>query len=105
MSNMAAIISSHDAKILAHGPEGVGHMCNCRRPQDCPLCNQCLTECVVYKATISTDNTPVKHYYGLTEGPFKTRFNNHNRSFRTESFRKEIAFSKYIRAMRALNAL
>ena len=39
---------------------------------------------------------PDKHYYGLTEGPFKTRFNGHTHSFCTESCRRETELSKYI---------
>ncbi len=96
MNNMAAIISSHNAKILAPAPESPQRTCNCRQPQNCPLNGNCLTECVVYKATVSASQTPDRHYYGLTEGPFKTRFNAHSRSFRAESCRKETELSKYI---------
>ena len=44
---------------------------------------------VVYKASISAPNKPTRHYYELTEGPFKTRYNSHTRSFRSENCRRE----------------
>ena len=56
--------------------------CNCRNKQNCPLQGQCLAECVVYKATITAPSLPAEHYLGSTEGPFKTRYNNHTYSFR-----------------------
>ena len=96
MKNMAAIISSHNHKVLSPRPTQDPRQCNCRQPDRCPLKGHCLTECIVYKATVSVPNKPNKHYYGLTEGPFKTRFNGHTHSFRTESCRRETELSKYI---------
>ena len=93
---MAAIISSHNSKALTPAPEQATRLCNCRQPDKCPLIGQCLTECVVYRATVSVPQKPDNQYYGLTEGPFKTRFNGHTHSFRTESCRKETELSKYV---------
>ena len=45
MNNMASIISSHNAKVLAPAPEQASRTCNCRQPQNCPLNGHCLTEC------------------------------------------------------------
>ena len=59
-------------------------------------------ECIVYKATISAPNRPTRVYHGLTEGPFKTRYNNHNKSFRLEKYSKETELSKYIWELRDL---
>jgi len=50
----------------------------------------------VYRATVSAHQKPAMHYYGLTEGPFKTRYNGHTHSFRSESCRSETELSKYI---------
>ena len=96
MSNMSAIISNHNAKTLATATEVATRTCNCRNPQSCPLDGKCLSACVVYKATVSTDSKPVRHYYGLTEGQFKTRYNAHTHSFRSEHCRRETELSKYI---------
>ena len=96
MNNMTSIISSHNAKVLAPVPEQASRTCNCRQPQNCLLNGYCLTECVLYKASVSVPNKPARHYYGLTEGPFKPRFNGHTRSFRSESCRRETELSKYV---------
>ena len=96
MTNMAAIISSHNARVLAPVPDKVPRTCNCRQPGKCPLTGNCLTECIMYKATVSVPHKPDKHYYGLTESPFKMRFNGLTNSFRTESCRREAELSKYI---------
>ena len=40
-------------------------------------------------------------YYGLTEGPFKTRYNAHVRSFRKEELRTETALSKHLWDLKA----
>ena len=40
---------------------------------------------IVYQATVKReDNGEEKTYVGLTEGTFKTRFNNHTSSFRNQ---------------------
>ena len=96
MRNVAAIISSHNSKVLNAAPDQPPRTCNCRQPNTCPLDGQCLTECVVYKATVSVPQKPDKHYYGLTEGQFKTRFNGHTHSFREEEYRNETELSKQI---------
>jgi hypothetical protein len=100
MNNMAAIISSHNAKMMAPAPNRTVRTCNCRQPQSCPLRCSCLNECVVYKATVSAISKPVRYYYGLTEGLFKNCFNAHTCSFWTASCRKETALSKYIWELR-----
>ena len=58
-------------------------MPNCRSDTSCPLEGQCLTESVVYKATISTNqpNLKVKTYHGMTEGSFKHRWYGHKHDF------------------------
>ena len=96
MPNMAAIISSHNAKILAPASDPNTRKCNCRNRQQCPLNGSCLTECVVYRASVTAPNKPVKHYFGLTEGPFKTRYNAHMHSFRAEASKKATELSKYV---------
>ena len=79
-NNMASIISCRNAKVLAPAPEQASRTCNCRQPQNCSFHGHCLTECVVYKASVSAPNKPARPYCGLTEGPFKTRYNGHTRS-------------------------
>ena len=43
--------------------------CNCRKPIECPLPNNCLTESLMYQATVNTsDKRLPKTYVGLTPG-------------------------------------
>ena len=99
MKSMASIIKSSNAKKLslaASDPAVPNRTCNCRQPQNCPLNGMCLSECLVYKATVSAPGKPDRIYHGLTEGPFKTRYYNHTRSFRAAACRRETELSKYI---------
>ena len=72
MNNMASIISGHNAKILNSNTEvnTGGKECNCRKRDECPLNGACLTESMIYKASVSAKNLPTKYYYGVTEGDF-----------------------------------
>ena len=58
MNNMASIISSHNGKVLAPAPEQASRTCKCTHPQNCPINGHCLTECAVYKASVSAPNNP-----------------------------------------------
>ena len=82
MNNMASIIGGHNAKVFNSNTEvnNGGKECNCRK-RECPLNGTCLTESIIYKASVSAKNLPTKYYYGVTEGDFKTRWRNHKTSF------------------------
>ena len=101
MDNMARIIQSHNARVLNPPVATPDSNCNCRNGPDCPLDGNCLTSCVVYKASVSAPNRPIKNYFGLTEGEFKTRYTAHKRSFRVEKCRNETELSKYIWTLKA----
>lgn len=98
MNNMASIISSHNAKILNSDSEinNGAKTCNCRKPDECPLNGVCLTESIVYKASVSANNIPTKVYYGLTENDFKTRWRNHKTSFTNAKYKKQTELACYI---------
>ena len=49
--------------------------------ENCPLKGKCTTTSVIYKAKVTAQNEPVKHYIGLTERSFKERFSGHKSSF------------------------
>ena len=105
MKNMADIIRSHNVKVLsttANNSAVPTRNCNCRQRLNCPLDGKCLKECIVYKATVSVPNKPTRFYYGLTEGAFKTRYNNHSRSFRAEDQRRVTELSKHMWELRDL---
>ena len=100
MDSMARIIQSHNARVLNPPAATPDNNCNCRNSANCPLNGNCLTSCIVYKASVSAPNHPTKDYFGLTEGTFKTRFTAHKCSFRVEAHKHETELSKYIWALR-----
>ena len=68
--------------------------CNCRKKDQCPLDGKCLTQNVVYQATVTTQ-TSSDSYVGLATN-FKERYRNHTASFRHEIKRNETELSKHI---------
>ena len=81
MPNAKTIISGHNKKLLrksvAQNGEENKKFCNCRVPANCPLQNKCLTDSIVYCATVETGNQSPQEYVGLTAQPFKSRFGGH----------------------------
>ena len=69
--------------------------CNCMSKPNCPLNGECLTQCLVYKATSSTTNNGFA-YYGTSEGEFKSRYSNHTKSFRHHEYMNETELSKHV---------
>ena len=98
MNNMASIISGHNAKILNSNTEvnNGGKECNCRKRDECPLNGACLTESIIYKASVSAKNLPTKYYYGVTESDFNTRWRNHKTSFTNANYKNVTELSHYI---------
>ena len=94
MRSMSSILISHIKKILAENEKQ--YECNCRNKNECPLENKCLTPRVIYEAGVITLNTSRKFYIGLSDTPFKERYNNHQRDFRNKRCEKSIELSKYI---------
>ena len=103
MPNMKTIITNHNKKIMNCETTNTNEVnktnnekkCNCRNKNNCPLKEECLTEAIVYKATVNTtQNSAV--YLGSCESSFKTRFYNHTKSFNNEKYKKETKLSTYI---------
>ena len=102
MPNVASIIKSHNNRVLRSDSSSAqtgraGRRCNCRNRSQCPLNGECLTSSIVYKAIVRAPGSPAfKEYIGLTEGPFKQRYNNHLTSFRHERHSDATELSKHI---------
>ena len=92
--NMSNVIPKHNSKIMKNPAPSTTKTCNCRRKTDCPIDGNCLSECLIYKASVST--TANKYYYGPCENTFKEHCNNHNCSFRNKSREKNTELSKYV---------
>lgn len=69
--------------------------CNCREPNKCPLKGQCFVKEVVYQATINTAES-TKTHIGLTAREFKTRWPNHQISFKQKSKQNYTKLSKHL---------
>ena len=80
MRSMSSILPCHNKKIFTENEKQ--YACNCRNKNECSLENKCLTPRVIYEADVITLNTSRKFCIGLSDTPFKERYNNHKRDFR-----------------------
>ena len=96
--NMASIIDKHNKKITSNDPTGPPQKeCNCRKKEECPLDNNCLSTNLIYNARVTTDeDTTGKNYIGLTEGTFKQRFTQHKLSLQNRKYANSTELSKHI---------
>ena len=97
MDSIEKVINSHNSAILRPktAEDENTKKCNCREPQSCPLGGECLTSCIVYKATVTSGRTE-KYYYGSVEKDFKKRWSNHKTSFRLPTYEHDTSLSTYI---------
>ena len=96
---MKQVIDGHNKTIIgkAKQPEQdqTVKTCNCRDKNDCPLQGQCLQKELAYQATVTTSEKK-ETYVGLTATEFKTRWCNHQMSFKHEKRRNNTELSKYL---------
>ena len=92
-TNIANTIKQHNSKVLDEKSDNEISQCNGRAKNTCPMEGKCLVKCIVYKAEVSTikDNFV---YFGASEGEFKTRYNNHTKSFRHRRYEHDSELSK-----------
>ena len=106
MPNMDQIISAHNKHILNidNTQPTTQNNCNCRIQQQCPLEGNCLTNNLVYQATVTRhDNFKEEAYIGLTENTFKTRYIAHNSSFKNKEKRNATTLSEHIWKLKDAN--
>ena len=94
-TNMKNIIKQHNAKLLKKETEEEVKLCNCKNKENCPLNGKCQIKNIVYKASVTSDEDQ-KLYYGTSEGEFKSRFNNHTKSFRNRRYINDTELSKHV---------
>ena len=88
-------------------------MCSCPKNNKvlCPLSNKCITESVIYQATVTisikdkTTNRSSQTYVGLTENSFKTRLANHKASFNSFDKRNATELSKYVWELKIVTSI
>ena len=95
MESVANVIRRHNASILNSDDKAEPMPCNCKKKQESPLDGKCREESIVYKAVVSSGGVD-KKYYGICEGDFKLRYNNHTKSFRDVDYKSSTELSKYI---------
>ena len=106
MPNMKNIMKQQNEHLLREEPEEEQQLCNCQNVEDCPLNGHCLTSDLVYTADVSYkdgEEDVQDTYHGSTRGPFKTRWNEHNSSFRLEYKKKNTTLSKLIWRLKESN--
>ena len=91
--NISSKISSNNQRTI--NPPATNYGCNCRNSSNCPLDNKCLTPSIVYRAILSAIHKPDKNCFGISETPFKDRYNNHSRYFRHKEYLNSTELSKY----------
>ena len=103
-TNMRNLIKSHNSRVIQNNnrTSTAQKSCNCRKKDACPLRGNCLVKSVVYKATVSTIDSS-QTYIGISGGEFKTRFNNHNKSFRHQKYENETELSKAVWTLKRRN--
>ena len=94
MPGMKNVIQKDNSKIMEDPKPTNNKTCSCRQKSDCPLNQNCLSECLVYNAAVNTSAT--KNYYGTCEKSFKERYKNHTSSFRSKSCQKCAELSNHI---------
>jgi hypothetical protein len=99
MNNVKSIVTKHNAHIIRNSQsqnKGTDN-CNCDNKNTYPLPKQCMTNNIIYKATVATNNTnDTKHYIGMTATTFKERYANHTSSFRHKKDSNKTELSKNI---------
>ena len=95
MPNLGKKISAHNRSVLQQPQAKPTKTCNCRTPSSCPLSGECLTDSVVYQATVKSEGRE-ETYIGLTGDQFKSRYWNHMASFRKSAKRIATELSKHV---------
>ena len=80
--NMAQIISGRNGKLLEKEKQEK-KLCSCTREKkdQCPLDQKCLSENIVYQATVTQPNQETTTYIGQTSCDFKKRLAVHKQTF------------------------
>ena len=102
--NIGNIIKAHNKKILQKekekNTETTNKKCNCRNKKQCPLQEQCLIQCCVYKINIESKNENNEidktSYIGSTEGTFKQRLYQHKSDLNIRENKNKTTFASHV---------
>ena len=95
MANIKSIINEHNKTVLDPPTNNSERTYNCINIEKCPLQEKCLTNNIMYEATLTLNQDTYQHkiYHGVTEITFKKRYANHVKSFRHETYQSDTEFS------------
>ena len=93
---MKSIINTDSKKIINPPKDNIARTCNCIRKHQCPLNKNCLTNNVLYKASITPneENSKTKIYYDVSETTFKLKYANHKKTFDNIKYENDTELSK-----------
>ena len=105
MPNIKTIIGSHNRTILSKDNIVSKKNCNCVNKSACPLFNKCLSNNIVYQATVCSDKPEYKEkvYIGSSATTFKFRCANHLKSFNTNRYKNDTELSKEVWELKESN--
>ena len=95
MPNIASIIKAHNKQDLNERNRDRPNNLQLLKKGPMPLQGNCQATNIIYNAEVKENNNS-QLYIGLTEPPFKLRYNNHTQSFRHEKHQNSTELSKHI---------
>ena len=98
MPNMKSRINIHNKTATKTQPSAQARTCNCINKSKCPLNNKYLSNNILYKEnlTLKTENYESKIYCGISETKFKSRYSNHQKSFKNRKYKTDTELSNEI---------
>ena len=93
MTDMKAIITGHNKKLLKKESFQQAKSCNCKNKNICSLKGSCRKQSIIYQADISHGNTR-KNCIGCSETEFKSQYFNHMPAFKNVKKRNATKLSK-----------
>ena len=85
----------HNKKIINPLKDNITKTFKCIRQQQCPLNEKCLTNNVLYKASITPnkEKSKTKIYHSVSETAFKLRYANHKKTFNNIKYQTDTELS------------
>ena len=106
MNNIAAIFKQHNKKANAKPSTDSEKTCSCPKTKICPVKKKCLTENVVYEASVTEKSGPFANqtstYTGLASTTFKNRFYSHTSAIKNKKV-NQTALSAFIHDLKDLD--
>ena len=95
----------HNKKAINPPKDNIARTCNCIRKHQCPFNEKCLTNNVLYKASITTnkENPKTKIYYCVTKTAFKLRYANHKKTLNNIKYQTDTELSNEYRNIISAN--